>query len=321
MRFGWLIALMLAALWPADAARAQDWAAGADCDAIERAAEDGQTAFYVELAICHLRGEGREPDVAKGLFWLRKAVALADTDAMVELGNLYLLGDEGLKPDADGAVKLYARAARLGDPNGMFNLAVMHRGGHGRSEKPRLARAWYLRAGEAGSAPGAFNAGVVLLEGYGGRVDAKGGLLWLRRAIEMGSAEAMSELGRLHAEGAGVASDPAKALYLYRAAARNELPDAMYRLGAAHYNGQLTDKNYVEAISWFQRAADRGDHDAWFALGLMCEIGRGVRADPDLALQMYRRAVESQDPALRAKAQRAIDRLLGLVEEDETPVG
>ena len=137
----------------------------------------------------------------------------------------------------------------------------------------------------------------------------------------MGSAEAMNELGRLHAEGSGVTSDPAKALYFYRAAARNDLPDAMYRLGAAHYNGQLTDKNYVEAMRWFQRAADRGDHDAWFALGLMCEIGRGVRADPELALQMYRRAVESDELALREKAQRAIDRLLGLADDDETPVG
>lgn len=321
MRLRWLIAVVLTGLWPAGAACAQDWRVKTDCEAIERAAEGGDTTFYVDLAICHIRGEGREPDTVKGLSWLRKAVTLADTDAMVELGNLYLLGTEGLAADPRAALKLYARAARLGDPNGMFNLAVMHRGGYGPPENPRLARAWYLRAGEAGSAPGAFNAGVVLLEGYGGRVDTRQGVLWLRRAIEMGSAEAMSELGRLHAEGSGVASDPAKALYFYRAAARNDLPDAMYRLGAAHYNGQLTDRNYVEAMRWFQLAADQGDHDAWFALGVMCESGRGVRADPDLALEMYRRAVESEEPALREKAQRAIDRLLGLVEDDETPIG
>ncbi|AAK24014.1 conserved hypothetical protein [Caulobacter vibrioides CB15] len=321
MRLGWLIALIVAGLWPDDSARAQDWRSQTDCAAVERAAEGGDTSFYVDLAICHIRGEGREPDVAKGLVWLRKAVALGDTDAMVELGNLYLFGAEGLAVDAPGAVKLYARAARLGDPNAMFNMAVMHRGGYGLPENPRLARAWYLRSGEAGLAAGAFGAGVALLEGYGGRSDARRGVLWLRRAIEMGSAEAMNELGRLHAEGLGVSSDSDKALYFYRAAARNELPDAMYRLGAAHYNGRLTDRNYVVAMRWFQLAADRGDYDAWFALGVMCETGRGVKSDRELALQMYRRAADSDQPAVRDKAQRAIDRLLGLAEDDEDPVG
>jgi TPR repeat protein len=321
MRLGLLIALMLAGLWSGCPARAQSWLEQTDCPAIERAAMAGDAAYYVDLAVCHLRGEGREAELPKGRLWLEKAVALGDAEAMVELGNLDLFGSDGRAPDTRSAVKLYARAARLGDPNGMFNLAVIHRGGHGLPENPPQARAWYLRSGEAGSATGAFGAGVALLEGYGGRRDPRLGVLWLRRAIEMGSAEAMNELGRLHAEGAGIAPDADKALYYYRAAARNELPDAMFQLGAAHYNGRLTAKNYVVAIRWFQLAAERGDEDAWFALGLMCETGRGVRSDRELALQMYRRAAESDDAALREKAQKAIDRLLGLGEDDEDPIG
>ena len=96
MRPGWVIALVLVAFGPAGAAWGEDWRPRVDCDAVERASLQGDTSFYVDLAICHLRGEGREPDVAQGLVWLRKAVALGDTDAMVELGNLYLLGAEGL---------------------------------------------------------------------------------------------------------------------------------------------------------------------------------------------------------------------------------
>jgi TPR repeat protein len=213
MRLGWLIALIVLGLGPGGASHAQDWRLRIDCEAVERAAESGDTSFYVDLAVCHIRGEGREPDEAKGVVWLKKAVALGDTNAMVELGNLYLFGIEARPPDTVEAAKLYARAARLGDPNGMFNMAVMHRGGHGMPENPRLARAWYLRSGEAGSAIGAFGAGVALLQGYGGRSDSRGGVLWLRRAIEMGSPEAMNELGRLHAEGSLVAADPDKALY------------------------------------------------------------------------------------------------------------
>lgn len=321
MRIRVLMAFLALTLSCATPALSKVYEDRTDCDAVQRLAESGEAAFYVELAICHLRGEGRDSDVAKGLFWLRKAVAGGDTDAMVELGNLYLFGAEGLPSDRRAAVTLYTHGARLGDPNAMYNLAVMYRGGKGLPEKPKLARAWYLRSAEDGSAAGAFGAGIALLEGYGGRVEAKRGVLMLRRAIEMGSAEAMNELGRLHAQGSRVPSNPDEAIYLFEAAARNDLAAGMFSLGAAHYNGRLTAKNYVEAMRWFQQAADRGDLDAWYALGVMCEYGRGMHSDTDLALQMYHRAAESADDALREKAQQAIHRLEGLDDDEDGPIG
>lgn len=92
MRLGWLMALVLVVPWTTGAAYAEAWRTQTDCEAIQRAAEAGDASFYVDLAVCHIRGDGREPDVSKGLPWLRKALALDDTDAMVELGNLYLFG-------------------------------------------------------------------------------------------------------------------------------------------------------------------------------------------------------------------------------------
>jgi TPR repeat protein len=142
----------------------------------------------------------------------------------------------------------------------------------------------------------------------------------LRRAIEMGSADAMNAMGRLRSEGRAVRTDHAEALRLYAAAASNDLAAGMSNLGVVHHNGEGVPVNYVEAMRWFQMAADRGYLEAWYDLGVMCERGQGIKADDDLALLMYRRAAESDDPDLRQKAQKAINRLEGF-DDDEGPIG
>jgi TPR repeat protein len=128
------------------------------------------------------------------------------------------------------------------------------------------------------------------------RADLAKGVLMLRRAIEMGSPEAMNEMGRLHTDGTGrapritprpCASTPPPPTTTW--------PAGMSNLGVVHHNGEGVPVNYTEAMHWFQMAADRGYLEAWFDLGVMCERGQGLKADNDLALLMYRRAVESKD--------------------------
>ncbi len=283
-------------------------------------AQGGAAARYVDLAMLYLDGDGVERDVPQALAWLRKGVAGGDTDAMVELGNVYFDGADGVKIDRRAAMKLYAQAARLGDPNGMYNLGVAHEGGEGLPENPRLALSWYLKAAAAGSARGYYSAGEAYLDGDGTRVDTAKGVAMLRKAIEMGSADAMNEMGRLHSEGAGgVRLDHAEALKLYSAAAANDLPAGMSNLGVVHHNGEGVPVNYTQAMHWFQLAADRGYLEAWYDLGVMCERGQGIKADDDLALLMYRKAAESKDADLRQKAQKAINRLTGF-DDDDAPV-
>lgn len=239
MRIRVLIAVLaLMAPSSAGAAVVQSFETTIDCDAAQRQADSGDAAAYVDLGLCHLRGEGREPDVKTGLAWLRKGVAGGDTDAMVELGNLYFDGADGVAADRRAAMKLYARAAALGDPNAMYNLGVLNEGGGGAPARPRTALSWFLKSAEAGSARGAFAAGEYYLDGYGARVDVAKGVLMLQRAIEMGSPEAMNSLGHLHAKGRGVPRDEAKALRLYTAAANNDLAAGMSSLGVAHHNGE-----------------------------------------------------------------------------------
>jgi TPR repeat protein len=79
-----------------------------------------------------------------------------------------------------------------------------------------------------------------------------------------------------------------------------------------HHNGEGVPVNYTEAMRWFQRAADRGYLEAWYDLGIMCERGQGIAANEELALVMYRKAAQSDEPDLRRKAQKAVNRLLGL---------
>jgi TPR repeat protein len=143
---------------------------------------------------------------------------------------------------------------------------------------------------------------------------------WFGKAVAAGSAAAMNDLGALYSAGNGVPQDDAEALRLFTASARNGSAIAMANVAVVHHNGEGVPVDYVQAIRWYQLAADHGYLPAYYRLGGMCEAGEGVPADKAVALGMYRHAAESDDPVLRQKAMKAIDRLENGVDDDPRAV-
>ena len=54
-----------------------------------------------------------------------------DSDAMFTIGYCYSVGGYGIEVDYEEAVKWYTKAAELGEPDAMYNLALCYYYGYG----------------------------------------------------------------------------------------------------------------------------------------------------------------------------------------------
>ena len=80
------------------------------------------------------------------------------------------------------------------------------------------------------------------------------------------------------------------ALSVWLAAASGGDVAAMVMVGEAFAKGSAQAPNYAQAVFWFQRASDAGNKRAQQNLGHLYELGLGVAADREKALNFYRLA-------------------------------
>ncbi len=70
-------------------------------------------------------------------------------------------------------------------------------------------------------------------------------------------------------------------------------PKWEFGLGSNYQMGGCGEpKDYGLALKWYQKAADQGFPAAQFSLGMMYEVGQGVTADPQKAIQLYTLAAQ-----------------------------
>ena len=79
-----------------------------------KAAEQGHTNAQVNLGHCYFIGNGVPKDSSEAAKWLRKAAEQGDAIAQVNLGNLYLRG-EGIVKDSIEAYKWWLLAGGQGN--------------------------------------------------------------------------------------------------------------------------------------------------------------------------------------------------------------
>ena len=82
------------------------------------AAEQGDTSAMVEVSRMLNSGLGVKRDVDAALEWVRKALKNGEVEAHAVLGDMYMEGDS-VEKDKEEAMKLYNKAADLGDPYGV----------------------------------------------------------------------------------------------------------------------------------------------------------------------------------------------------------
>jgi TPR repeat protein len=71
-------------------------------------------------------------------------------------------------------------------------------------------------------------------------------------------------------------------------------PNGQYAIGQMYLTGHALPQSYKQAVLWFRKSAAQQDKDAQWSLGEMYEHGRGVAANPVVAVALYKLA---GDPA------------------------
>jgi len=121
--------------------------------ALRAAAEKGDADASFQYAQLLESGDQVEVNEALALAFYRKAAVQDHPDAVFRLGKI---AHEGLLSQPENHVRsldLYERSARLGVPEGTYNVGAMHVSGRGTKRNYVEGLAWLLLAAEQGSDP------------------------------------------------------------------------------------------------------------------------------------------------------------------------
>lgn len=112
-------------------------------------ANAGNPQAQNRLALLYYHGQGATEDERQAVAWWKKAAALGHADAMFQLGNAFLLGNQTAKlvadPDREAATWFF-KAASAGHAEAQYMLGHLFLAGKGVMESRREAANWFRKA-------------------------------------------------------------------------------------------------------------------------------------------------------------------------------
>ena len=207
-----------------------------------------------------------EADIQTAVRCLKSAVNAGIPQAMVNLGTLYQNGAPGLEPDAEKAFKLFRKAGRLGDDDGLFYYAFCLEFGIGTKQNREKAFPIFLDLYERGHSPAYIFVGLSYLYSWGTDTDYFKARGIFRMGAMAGDAGSYAQLGQMYEAGLGCSKDPHAAADCYLMA--GALGDASGYTNYARLleDGDLGEPDPENAALFYRKAADTGDKQAMEAL-------------------------------------------------------
>jgi hypothetical protein len=135
--------------------------------------------------------------------------------------------------------------------------------------------------------------GLILQQGGSDAAGVAPAVDLFRRAAGRGNVDAQYNLGVCLRRGLGIEQNTAEAERAYRAAAEKGHRSAQLALGSLVAQTATREEQWREAAHWYRLAADGGHPAAMLSLGQLHESGRGVAADREAALALYRQALSA----------------------------
>lgn len=149
--------------------------------------------------------------------------------------------------DYETALRALEKSAKAGDPQGLYNLGVLHAEGKAAPRDMAKAVALFRDGARKGSVLAAFSLAQALRKGDGVPVDFKEAARWYAFAAKRGDFRAGNELGLLYVEGKGVRPDPVEGFaWIYPATHADIMDEAAYA-NAAQLARMLTQAQVREA--------------------------------------------------------------------------
>lgn len=222
------------------------------------AADKGHTEAQRRLGICYSTGQGVPLDLAEGARLVRLAYDNGHIVAAHELALCHFLGS-GVRKDRAKAARLFRLAANKG---GVVPAALALGRMHHERRNYREAARWFTHAARRGNAEATYELAVMMRLGQGVVPDYAQAARLFRETASKGYPEAQHNLGNCYHEGIGVQKDLRQAVYWYRQAAEAGHTNAEFMLGKCYLHGMGVRQDPLQAQRWLSLAASKGHADA-----------------------------------------------------------
>lgn len=284
---------------------------------LEKAAMYGNADSIRWLGYYYYEGrfEGDEEENKKtGIKWLEIAMAMGNSDAMNDIGLIYIKGTdmaEGLPEEEryNKAEELWKMAvSEDNNKYALYNLGRLYKKIESEVDNPDYGKSfeYFLKAAEAGHVNSMFEVGCRYWDGKTGqknedgtaKADYEEAVKWFEQAEENGDAKAIYRLALAYCQGKGVEKNYDIAVEKTRAAIKangdENLADLLVKIGQVYYYGiEEQTIDYAKAFELFEEAATYGEADALAYLGTCYLLGRGVdKEDYDKAYELLKQAEE-----------------------------
>jgi len=211
----------------------------------------------------------------------------------------------------DSARHIWEVLAGLGNPDALFNLAILAEDGLGEAKDMKKALALYEAAANAGGFKAQYRLGVLYSDGGAVTRDNAKARHYLSLAAVNGDKEAAARLAALdqpdrapsdfeQAESLSSRGQHAKAAEIFKRLADAGNVTAQTRLAWMYEAGRGVERSLPEAARLFMASAVAGDAEAQYAVAVMYRTGKGQSLDREQSLIWLKRAAGQNYPAAMA---------------------
>ncbi len=245
-------------------------------------AKKGDQQAQLKLGYMAENGIGMPVSMDQAIRWYEASAAQNNPLACFQAGLMYQTGALG-QPDYRAALKWYGRAADSLPEAALaqgFVLETVY-------DRYQDALNAYKKAAKAGNPLGIYNMGLIFDYGKGHTMNEKMAEDLYQKAASQGVASAMTRLGDYDFNGLAAKQDTDEALSWYKKAADSGNPTALYMLGLFSESGIGEDLNYQQAFKYYQAAALKGNEKAMIAVARFYQYGIGMPKEPAQAEHWY----------------------------------
>lgn len=212
--------------------------------------------------------------------FLEQSLRLAgegNVEAQMNLGYMYLYGNNGVEQDFEKAFEYYDMAAKQNNPIALNNVGSLYFNGIGTKKNRAEAIRYFNESAKLGNDNAATNLAFIYLTKNANDTEMnKKAIELFRQAAKSGNKLAEFMLGYAYYNGFVVERDNYAAFGLIKDAADEGalFDEAQYILGEMYANGYGTVQNYVNAVSYYTKAVDQGNTQAYMELAKIYAAGK-----------------------------------------------
>lgn len=247
---------------------------------------------------------------------LKTAIEKGNSDALVDMGNIYYNGYANIKKgNYAEAQKYWSKAAEKGNPHGYFNIGILYLYGNGVEKDVNKTINYWTQSADLDNSHAMVALGNLYFDKKALTRDVKNAYLWFKKAVDNGNtkaipamltAETMVEAEKTLKKPNATEFEKGKAyfelekgkeamIWLEKAAKKGD-SKAMTALGIAIEKwGDFYNKS-KKAAKWYEKAAKKGNEKAMYLLGKMYQEGKLKNGKGYIAaMKWYEKAAEKDD--------------------------